>query len=218
MQQRVDDVCAQSLAVYAFPCPPLPVFVFRETAGERDVVSSHDLVMTGMRAAMRVKSGEARHAQMIAQLERLQAYNSEMDALHAARGGEGVGALVYAAMQGYTRDTIALYTGLQNIDVVFAPADAASERLRAAAVQHLVLYRQLQDTALLAPGDVAHLRYEDLLLRFFKLYCEDGVREQAAEHAENEEKLLAVVWNPADYDNDAVCDDDKAVSNTTETV
>lgn len=180
MQQSIDELCAQSLAVCAFPSPPLPQIVFRESAAERDVVSSHDLVATGMRAALAMKSDAERRAQVQAQLELLDGYNRELDALAAARAtGDGdVFPRVYAAMQRYTRDTIALYAGMRGVDVVFAPADAAHEKLRAAAARHLVLYRQLAGVEELAPADVQHLRYEELLMRFFELYCEDGEREQ----------------------------------------
>ena len=80
-KMRVDDCARQSMAIYAFPCPPLPQHVLRAEGRENDLVSSHDLVVTGMTYAQSKTESRLRE-QAENQLELQNRYNGIMDDIY----------------------------------------------------------------------------------------------------------------------------------------
>jgi hypothetical protein len=169
-----------ALAQYAFPCPPLPVLVVREEAGAVDAVSSHDLLQTAREAA------RGRGAPPEAHLANLARYGAELDGLFPEypSGGpvpDGLAERVYAAMQRYTRETLAAYMGrpADTVDARFAPLDAVrrGDAVHRRAAEHLCLHRRVAGDASLELPAVAGLAYPDLLLLFFARFCADGAAE-----------------------------------------
>ena len=180
----LDECTAQSMALYAFPCPPLPQFVLRGEDHEMDTVSSHDLLMTGMNFAKR-KSETALALQVESQHALQAAYNARLDALFAAYEKEGKTAHimlnVYNAFQQYTRASIAAYLGksANDVDVRFAPLDSVPRGglLHQRAAEHLALHRALVGDESLQLRHCLAMDYEDLLCTFFRLYCLEAAPE-----------------------------------------
>jgi hypothetical protein len=166
----------QTLSLYAFPCPPLQVFVVREEAGAVDAVSSHDLLQTAREA------GRGRGAPPAAHMANLEHYNAALDALfpESLRAGRSpdLARRVYDEMQRYTRESIALYMGrpVDTVDARFAPlgrvrrGDVVHQR----AAEHLCLHRRVAGDDSLELGDTLALEFPDLLLEFYERHCADA--------------------------------------------
>ena len=177
----------QALVQYAFPCPPLPVLVVREEAGAVDAVSSHDLLQTAREV------GRGHGAPPEAHLGNLTRYGATLDGLYPEypsvtpdglvpeRPSEDLAERVYAAMQRYTRETLAAYMGrsIDTVDARFAPLDSVrrGDVVHRRTAEHLCLHRRVAGDASLELPAVAGLAYPDLLLLFFARFCADGAAE-----------------------------------------
>jgi hypothetical protein len=177
MSQTLEQGLEQTLSLYAFPCPPLPVLVVREEAGAVDAVSSHDLLQTA-RAAGRGRGGAPPEAHMA----NLELYNKTLDALYpeVRRAGRGpsLARYVYVEMQRYTRASLALYMGrpVETVDARFAKLGSVrrGDVVHQRAAEHLCLHRRVAGDDSLELGDALALEYPDLLLEFFERHCADA--------------------------------------------
>lgn len=170
----LEEYTQQALAIYAFPCPPLPLLALRGEDGDTDVVSSHDLLLTGMGFSRR-KRREALEAQMQGQTALLAAYSAELDAIHAS--GADVESL-YAALQSYTRRTVGLYLEKDpaDVDARFAPLDCVSrgDLVHQRAAEHLSLHHSMCTGRELPLEGLLALSYPDLLRQFLRLHCAES--------------------------------------------
>lgn len=177
----------QSLALYAFPCPPLPHYVIREHDGSIDKVSSHDMLETVKTVAFRTQKDDAA-ANIALHLENLQQYNAAMDALYPeyrARGRSASLALrIYETMKTYTRQTVAAYMRRppESVDMRFAPLDVVERRhvIHQRAAEHLSLHRQMAGRQQVELSWALSQQYEDLIFEFFARHCEDGGEHSGA--------------------------------------
>lgn len=107
----------RSMILSAFPCPPLPQLALRESRGDTDVVSSHDMVAAGMQSTTRAALPlEVEQHRSEVQHFLLQMFNLQLDGLYAEykrktekKQRDVVVDQAYSVMQDFTRRMIASY-------------------------------------------------------------------------------------------------------------
>lgn len=168
----LEEYTARALALYAFPCPPLPLLVLRGAEGATELASSHDLLMTGLSVAQQRKSVAALERQRGRQEALLAWYNAELDARHAA--GAPLGEL-YEVLQRYTRETAALYLERrpEDVDARFAPLESVcrGDLVHQRAAEFLSLHGALAGGEAVPLGELLALPYGALLRRFVSRHC-----------------------------------------------
>lgn len=184
--------CVQtSMAIYAFPCPPLPQMVLREESGQVDTISSHDLVTVGMQTHKRCTSKQLED-KMKMQMDVLQEYNQSIDLLYTEFLQTGHNASLvqrlYNLFQFYTRATLAIYMDKtpESVDARYGPADSVckGDPVHCRTAEHLTLFRKIAGKHEIELESALNLSYEQLLLMYLKFYGEDG---RAVEEIQNDE-------------------------------
>ena len=175
MAIALEDYTRLAYSLYALPCPPLPQLALKGEDGETDFISSHDTLMAGMVASLRLPEKQ-RAEQAERKMEALQSFTAAMEAIV----GEGpkVGTeRVYEVMCDYTRTLTSIYTGRtkEALDVRFAPLDAVcrGDQVHVRATEHLSLHHCLCTQRSVEPRDVAHLSYANILLCYLRYYVQE---------------------------------------------
>lgn len=201
----------RSMALAAFPCPPLPQLALREEHGVHSVISSHDVIATGLQATLNSGLGPEQEAPRAnAQRMLQQLYNNRLDLLYTiyctASGQRDeqqvrrqVVGEVYDAMQNFTRRYIAAYMGTPSEALRVVRHDAAlpdvrfrdiddvcvGDEVHRRAVDHLVALRTVVgcEQRTVSSEELQGLPYRAVVERFFVMYSQDGEDEaqQAAQ-------------------------------------
>ena len=158
------------------------MLVLREESGVTDVVSSHDLVVTGMQTHKR-KSVTQQHERMEKQVALLARYNHDIDTLFSewstfsdiARRDQTIVIKLYDLFTGYTRDTLSVYMDTHSVDARFAPVHHVStgDHIHKCTTQHLTLFRQISGMGDWTLQEALQLDYTNLLLAYMHLYAKD---------------------------------------------
>jgi hypothetical protein len=163
-----DDRELRSIALAAFPCPPLPLLGSRVNDGfSQTDFSSHDLIAQFLQICMKVCTDAQHDARRNAQLHALDQYvNNIVSCVDPKTMGCEIHA-VYAAMCNYTRVHIITYLPwMPDADIRFLPISQVckGDVVHKGAVEHLLAQQLLYNYAEKATTeDLQMLEYPSLL-------------------------------------------------------
>lgn len=174
MAVPLEEYTRLTFSLYALPCPPLPQLALKGEDGSTETVSSHDMLMAGMTASLRLPESVRReHASK--KMAALEQFVRDVEEVHSGDGQQAEkAARVYEVMCRYTRTLLGIYSDKEDVDARFAPLESVYDRdlVHRTAAQHLSIHHGLCQSGELPLRETLNLSYPAMLLRYVEYLLE----------------------------------------------